>query len=156
MDKRDYMLMDEYREKADKMDGQGRVRTKLEEFGDLMGLVVGRFNEVSNDVKNLIESMAGNRAALVARREGRHLSDQEKGLVVGQLRRQLSTVSIRAGSCCLLDRMHQCGPGASLVAKRREVSHHMEGVMRQEGEVQWLAKLQGGQLFQKGRFLVEE
>ena len=94
MDKRAYMLMDEYREKADKMDGQGRVRTKLDEFGDLMGLVVGRFNEVSNDVNNLIESMAGSRAALVARREGRHLSDQEKGLVVGQLRRQLSTVSI--------------------------------------------------------------
>ena len=54
MDKRAYMLMDEYREKADKMDGQGRVRTKLDEFGDLMGLVVGRFNEVSNDVNNLV------------------------------------------------------------------------------------------------------
>ena len=43
-----------------------------------------------------------------------------------------------------------------MVAKRREVSHHMEGAMRQEREVQWLAKLRGGQLVQKGRFLVEE
>ena len=28
---------------------------------------------------------------MVARRNGRHVSDQEKGVVVGQLRRQLST-----------------------------------------------------------------
>ena len=99
--------------------------------------------------------MADSRVATVARREGRQLSDQEKGVVVGQLRRQLSTASMRAASFCLLDRMHQCGQGASMVAKRREKAHHMEGVMRQEREVQWLAKLRGGQVVQKGRFLIE-
>ena len=79
MGKRADMLMDKYRQKADKMYGQGRVRTKLDEFGDLMDLVMDSFNEVSNNANNLIESMAGSRAALVARREDRHLSDQEKG-----------------------------------------------------------------------------
>ena len=92
----------------------------------------------------------------MARRDGRHVSDQEKGVVVGQLRRQLSLASIRAASNCLLDRMHQCGQGANMVAKRREVAHRMEEVMKQEREVQWLAKLRGGQLVQKGRFLVQD
>ena len=86
---------------------------------------------------------------MMARREGRRR-------VVGQLRRQLSTASIRAVSNCLLDRMHQCGEGANMVAKRREVAHWMEEVMKKDREVQWLAKLRGGQLVQKGRFLVQE
>ena len=137
-------------------EGQGRVRRRLDQFGDLLGLVVGRFNEVSIDINNLIEKMADSRVDMMARREGRHLSDQEKGVVVGQLRRQLSTASIRAASNCLLDRMHQCGEGANMVAKRREVAHWMEEVMKKDREVQWLAKLRGGQLVQKGRFLVQE
>ena len=98
--------------------------------------LVGRFNEVSNDTNNLIEKMADSRVDKMARREGRHLSDQEKGVVVGQLRRQLSTASVRAASNCLLDRMHQCGEGANMVAKRMEVAHWMEEVMKKDREVQ--------------------
>ena len=155
-------LMQEYREKADGMDqllgeeGGGRVRRKLDQFGDLVGLVVGRFNEVSNDLSNLVENMAESRVNLVARRDGRQLSDNEKGVVVGQLRRRLSTAAIRAGSNCLLDRMHQCGQGAQLAAKRREGASWLEEAMKQEREVQWLAKIRGGQLVQKGRFLVSD
>ena len=93
---------------------------------------------------------------MAARREGKLLSEQERGGVVGQLRRQLSTVSIRAASNCLLDRMHQCGEGASLAAKRREVSTFLEERMNEERQVQWLAKLRGGQLVQKGRFLISD
>ena len=47
------------------------------------------------------------------------VSFQEKGVVVGQLRRQLSTASIRAASMCLLDRMHQCGEKGSLGSKEK-------------------------------------
>ena len=61
------------------------------------------------------------------------ISDAEKGVVVGQLRRQLSTASIRAASNCLLDRMHQCGQGAQMAAKRREGSAWMEEVGRRRG-----------------------
>jgi hypothetical protein len=43
-----------------------------------------------------------------------------------------------------------------MMAKRREVSHCMEEVMKKEREVQWLAKLRGGQLVQKGRFLFKD
>ena len=137
-------------------EGGGRVRRKLDQFGDLLGLVVGRFNEVSNDLSNLLESMAESRVRMVARRDGRQLSDHEKGVVVGQLRRQLRTASIRAASNCLLDRMHQCGQGAHMAAKRREGSAWLEEVMKKDREVQWLAKVRGGQLVQKGRFLVSD
>ena len=43
-----------------------------------------------------------------------------------------------------------------MAAKRREGSAWMEEEMKKEREVQWLAKLRGGQLVQKGRFLVSE
>ena len=108
-----------------------------------------RLYEVSNDLSNLMERMAESRVTMVARRDGRELSDHEKGVVVGQLRRQLSTASIRAASNCLLDRMQQCGEGAQMAAKRREWSAWMEEVMKKEREVQWLAKLRGGQLVKK-------
>ena len=59
-------------------------------------MVVGQFNEVSGDVHTLLDQMDDSKVA-VGRRGGRQVSDQEKGAVVGQLRRQLSTESIRAG-----------------------------------------------------------
>ena len=99
-------------------------------------MVVGRFNEVSNDLNNLVENMAESRVNLVARRDGRQLSDNEKGVVAGQLRRRLSTAAIRAGINCILDRMHQCGQGAQLAAKRREGTSWLEEAMKKEREVQ--------------------
>ena len=82
------------------------------------------------------------------------MSEQERGVIVGQLRRQLSTASVRAGSQCLLDRMHQCGEGAALASRRREYCHLLEERMREERELQWLSKLRGGQIVRKGHFMV--
>ena len=45
---------------------------------------------------------------------------------------------------------------AQLAAKRREGASWLEEAMKQEREVQWLAKIRGGQLVQKGRFLVSD
>ena len=132
--------------------GQKKVRRKLDQFGKLVGLVVGQFNEVSDDTHMLLEQMADSRVNLVSRREGRQMSDQERAVVVGQLRRQLSTASIRAASLCLLDRVHQCGEGAALAAKRREFNLVLEDRMKEERELQWLTKLRGGQIVQKGQF----
>ena len=58
LDRRAGTLMDEYRQMGDGEEGDGRVRRKLDQFGDLLGLVVGRFNEVSNDLNNLMDKMA--------------------------------------------------------------------------------------------------
>ena len=144
--------MDEVRGEATGPTRHDRVRRRLDQFGQLVGIVVGQFNEVSDDTHTLIEQMADSRVNMVSRREGRQMSDQEKGIVVGQLRRQLSTACIRAASQCLLDRMDQCGEGAALAAKRREVNLVLEERMRGERELQWLAKLRGGQVVRKGQF----
>ena len=159
MDKRADKLMGEYRDKAGKMDsllgdstGHGRVRTHLDQFGELVGLVVGQFNEVSNDTHQLIDMMAKSRVEKIARLEGRQISESEKGVVVGQIRRNLSTATIRAAMSCLLSRMNQCGEGAALAAKRREVNLREEELMRRERELQWISRVRGGPIIRKGQF----
>ena len=48
--------------------------------------------------------------------------------------------------------MHQCGEGAVLTAKRREVNLVLEERMKGERELQWLAKVRRGQVVRKGQF----
>ena len=60
------------------------------------------------------------------------------------------------GATAFLDRMHQCGQVAQLAAKRRKGTAWLEEVMKKDREVQWLAKVRGGQLVQKGRFLISD
>ena len=57
-------------------------------------------------------------------------------MVVGQLRRQISTASVRTASNCLVDRMQQCGQEAQMASKRRKGSAWMDEVMKNEWEVQ--------------------
>jgi hypothetical protein len=66
------------------------VRRTPGQFGYMLGLQ--SFNHMGEGIEN--------RVKLVARRDGRQLSGNEKG--VGQHSRQLIISSIRAGSNCLL------------------------------------------------------
>merc|ERR1711989_44482 len=110
--------MGEYQRKADRMDallgdgGGGRVRRELDRYGDLITVVVGKYNELSEGGHMLLDAMASSRAALVERTTGMAREDikAEKGIIQGELRRQLSVVNLRASMSCLLDRLHQCGP----------------------------------------------
>ena len=47
----------------------------------------------------------------------------EKGVVQGELRRQLSVVNLRASMACLLDRLHQAGEGG----RRQRSKANMKG-----------------------------
>ena len=66
VDRRAGELMEEYRGKAEKMDrllgeeeeGRGRVRRRLDQFGELIGIVSGVFNEASSDTLMLLDVMA--------------------------------------------------------------------------------------------------
>ena len=124
----------------------------MDQFGELVGLVVGQFNDISNDTHQLIDEMAKSRVEKVARLEGRQISGHEKGQEVGQIRRQLSTTSIRSANMCLLNRVNQCGDGAALAAKRREVNLREEEHMRREREIQWICQTRGGPIIRKGQF----
>ena len=45
-------------------------------------------------------------------------SDNEKALIVGQIRRILSATAVKAQVQCLLARLHQVGPGNKQLAKK--------------------------------------
>ena len=162
-DQRAKALMGEYRAKADRMDrllgegdGHGRVRRRLDEFGELIGLVSGVFNEASTDLLQLLDTMATSRVDAVARGNGFTLGEREaeKGRVQGELRMQLSTCSLRAGMACLLDRVHQIGETAALSSKRRDAAWQAELAMRRVREAQHLARVRGRHLLRRGHIMI--
>ena len=57
--------------------------------------------------------MANNKVEMLKRKTGLTSSNaaKEKGVIQGELRRQLSVVNLRASMACLLDRLHQAGEG---------------------------------------------
>ena len=155
-------LMGEYQAKADRMDtllgeggGEGRVRRRLDLFGELITVVVGKYNELSEGGHMLLDAMASSRAALVERRTGMasHDAKMEKGVIQGELRRQLSVVNLRASMACMLDRLHQCGEGGRLRNRRQEWRVREEERMREEREIQWATRMRGRSLLQPGRIL---
>ena len=162
VDRRAGELMGEYQAKADRMDtllgeagGGGRVRRRLDLFGELITVVVGKYNELSEGGHMLLEAMASSRAALVERRTGMARQDvkSEKGIIQGELRRQLSVVNLRASMSCMLDRLHQCGEGGRLRNRRQEWRVREEERMREEREMQWATRMRGRSLLQPGRIL---
>ena len=96
VDKRAGELMGEYRYKAERMDrllgeqeeGRGRVRSRLDEFGDLITIVVGKYNKLSNDGHKLLDAMAASRVVTRERMSGKVKGGraEEKGIIQGQLR----------------------------------------------------------------------
>ena len=157
VDARAGLLMGEYRSKADAMDrllgaaeGEGRVR-RLEQFGELIGLVSGLFNKASQDFHQLLDVMAESRFRKVAMTAGLDPGERaaEKGKAQGELRVQISTCSLRASMACLLDRVHQIGETASLCSKRREAAWQSEMEMRRLREAQFLARVRGRHLLQR-------
>ena len=79
-------------------EGRGRMRRRLDQFGELIGLVSGLFNEASNDTLMLLDAMATSRVTKLARETGLTSAQQEveKGRVQGELRVQVSLSSLRA------------------------------------------------------------
>ena len=126
-------LTSDYRRKARKIDQdilrtlseqRGPVERRLDEFGEIQGLCFGAFGEASQDVHDFIQTMAESRLKFQVESEGRPggSSNQELGLIVGQIRRTLSMAAIKAQVECLLGRIHQAGPGNKQLANK-VVSH---------------------------------
>ena len=60
-------------------------------------------------------------------------------LIIGQIRRRLSTAFIRAVSLCTLNRISNVGPGSLSAAKRREWAIREENLMKNERRAHWNA-----------------
>ena len=71
-------------------------------------MVVGEYNELFEGGHILLDAMASSRATMVERRTGMagHEAKMEKGVIQGELRRQLSVVDLSNSMACMLDGLH--------------------------------------------------
>ena len=124
----------------------------LVEFRNVLPLCFGGYGEGSEEVHNLISSLADARLKKVGLQRGRAGSDQELAIINSQLRRRISSATIRANYTLLLERMAQVGAGAGRAETRREWVRAEEERMKRDREAQWLARVRGVGLVHKGRF----
>ena len=96
---------------------KGPVERKLEQYGELLGLCFGAWGEGSEGVHHLVQALAEHRLKFQGLQRGRPGSEEELGVLVGQIRRRLSQAAVHAQVSCLLGKLHQVGPGNSQLAK---------------------------------------
>ena len=77
-------------------------------------------------------------------------SDNEKALIVGQIRRILSATAVKAQVQCLLARLHQVGPGNKQLAKRRQWAVLQDEKMKKERHSKWIRRIEGVNTLRKG------
>ena len=118
----------------------------LKSFGDLSCLVAGQYGEVSQDFHELLKRLVSSKAAHTAQLEGRPISDNERGLILNQLRRRLSVSIIKAQSSCLLSRLNHMTPGAKEAAKRRAAAKQRDQLNSQDCRAHFEAHVRGRRL----------
>ena len=101
---------------------QGPVERRLLGFPSLIKLVMGPNAECSEDMHELLNSMAESKTKYQCRMKGEVESEWKIASNLTYLRRQLSVCGVRAVADSLLCRLQQAGPagrGAAAAAKRR-------------------------------------
>ena len=102
----------------------------------------------------LIQLLAESKVKAMGLRRGKEASEEEVGLIVGQIRRTLSTTFARSQAQCLISRMNSAGQGYALAAKRRQWAAKEDEKMRKEKEAQWIGRVRGRNLIRRGQFLL--
>ena len=126
----------------------------LEEYGDLLGLVVGAWGEGSEDLYNLVQVLAKTSVDTLGLARGQPATEANLGLVVGQIRRRLSVACVRANMTCLLYRMSLLGEGATRMMGRRQYQGWKDDNKRGEMQDQWLGRIRHHGVTHIGGFLL--
>ena len=101
-DKRASGLQASYRRKARKVDQdvldvsteqRGPVERRLDKFGELLGLCFGAWGEASEGVHRLAQTISEAGLKFLGLQQGRSGSDNELGVIIGQVRKQLGPPS---------------------------------------------------------------
>ena len=135
---------------------QGPVETRLRSFPPLVTLVVGPNAECSEDVHDLLNTMAESKTKHQCRTQGEVESEWKVASNLSYLRRQLSVCAVRAIADTLLSRLQQAGPagrGAPAAARRRAEAFGREERGRRERAAHWLQHTRGYRVLQRGQFL---
>ena len=115
---------------------------------------MGAFGEGSQDLHELIQILAEKKVGTNGLHRGREASEEELAFTIGQIRRALSTTSVRAQAQCLLSRLNCVGQGFGQAAKRRKWVAMEEERMRKERLAQWVGRERGRNLVRRGQFLL--
>ena len=151
-------MVKEYQDNSDTIDhmlgeeeGMGRIRRRLDQFGSLVTIIVGKYNKLSDGGHFLLDAMAASRVAYEEHSSGLHCRDREArmGVIQRELRRWLATVNLRARMQQFLNCLHQVGEGARLQSKSCEWTLQQGETMREEREGQWAAKVSSQSLLRK-------
>ena len=163
VEKRSSRLTGEYTRPLVKLDqkyhgtpaGQvGPLQRRLESFGRLQGLVVGSFQEASQDLHSLLEYLTDAKLKARGLARGREGSDWERGIILNGFRRELSLVAAKAVSACLLGKASKLGEGHRQAAKRR-VWARQENERREASlRAHWMANVHGRGLTRHGQFAI--
>ena len=133
----------------------GPLVTRLKSFGRLRGLVVGAWGEGSQDLHSLLDTLATYRLRAVGQARGREGSDSERGLILAQFRRVLSTSSVRAQSQALISRLQVMGDKGRDAASRRNKASRENRMLEEEMRGQWEAYIRAlGISRSRGNFFV--
>ena len=149
VDRRARELPGSYRRPLEKLDRQmgtpvgetGRLVSKLQSFGPLLGFVSGAWGEGSRDLHAFIQTCAESRVAFLTRSTGRPASDNLLGSTVSSYRRLLSTTAVRNQAICLINRVGLIAPEARDAAGRRSLAMKKDEELRLERRTQWQATL---------------
>ena len=130
---------------------QGPVETKLRSFPPLLKLVIGPFAECSEDLQELLCTMAESKTQHQCRTQG--VAEPASNLTY--LRRQVSVCAVKAVADSLLCRLQQAGlaRGAVQAARRRAEALGREETGRRERAAHWLLHTRGYRVLQRGQFL---
>ena len=113
------------------------------------------FCEASQGVWTLLGHMANCRLRKLGLARGSPGSHKELAILTHRLRKRLSLAVIRANVSLLLERMRQVGEGAELACRRRGVAAREEMKEKWGRRADWMARVTGHNLVQKGSFLLE-
>ena len=117
----------------------GPLVRRLESFGQLQGLVVGVFQEGSQDLHGLLEILTNSELRAKGLARGREGSEQERAVILSGYRRRLSLCAAKANAACLLDRVWRIGEDHRQAAKRRAWEKREKEKEQEERRAHWNA-----------------
>jgi hypothetical protein len=135
---------------------QGPVERRLLGFPPLIKLVMGPFADCSEDLHELLNSLAESKTKYQCRMKGEVESEWKVASNLTYLRRQMSVCGVRSVADSLLCRLQQAGPagrGAAAAARRRAEAFGREERGRRERAAHWLLHTRGYRVLQRGQFL---
>ena len=102
-------------------------------------LVAGPWGDVSSDLHDLLKIFGESRVQAIGRRRGREGGEGELGLVMGEIRRAVSSQIVRGYSMSLIEKLAHLGKGAREADKRRGLTKKLEEQRRRDRQAFALA-----------------